>query len=170
MLPSLATWLSHHLSDMSCPLNVGAFLWVLVYFPAINTPDFVVTYSCNFALTPRCHDFIVLQLLTWPVLSISVFLDALASHVMKLSVSEWVSEWVSDFFSDLQFIKSLQSIQLVELVQSVQSVQSVHSEQSVQSVGKPSSAKSDVFFTHCVNPCVKIYVADLYHSGGLLTT
>ena len=32
------------------------------------------------------------------------------------------------------------------------------------------------FFTHCVkgvggsNPCVKIYVVDLYHSGGLLTT
>ena len=31
------------------------------------------------------------------------------------------------------------------------------------------------FFTHCVkgggsNPCVKIYVADFYDSGGLLTT
>ena len=30
------------------------------------------------------------------------------------------------------------------------------------------------FFTHCVKggsyPCVKIYVADLYNSGGLMTT
>ena len=43
------------------------------------------------------------------------------------------------------------------------------------SLRKPSSTKSDVFL-HIVkgvgwsNPCVKIYVEDLYDSGGLLAT
>ena len=43
-------------------------------------------------------------------------------------------------------------------------------------LGKPFSTKIDVFFLHRRkgeggwSPCLKIYVADLYNSGGLLAT